>query len=823
MNINNDMWLIEDSVLKEYRDDSPVVHIPDGVRVIDNKAFARNNFIKRFNHNEILEVKFPNTLQEIREQAFYNCDFETIELPDSVTVIKSEAFAGCKKLRNFKVSNATFGLNVFSGDMDFNMSVTPNVRFNSINYGIKYISIDCNSSNVKDINSILYSIKNNCRNIKHISIDNINYEDIKDIHFDYVINENTLVIIKDPATNTSIKIEKSKLTEYVSDKKDIILPEGITILGEKVFYYKNIKQIKLPTSLKVIEEDSLVLNYFEYIEIPQNVEKVESSMTNQCGYNPLSVKLLSHNCTFNKDTFYSSNIKDFYFHISTIFVKDVYSSYDNALKDCTYHIDCKDIENIEIEKKLEKLVKTLKTGKKIILYNSNLTKMDIDRMTFLSLNVELKDDPNILKSVYEDECVNKEKNVVKIDKKNIEKDKDIEEKITNIEELIKDIKDEDKISIKNKVEDLLEKFRCKQDSLEPTIDFESDFDIKLEIKDDIISLKATLLASLDMIINTILLNNNDLELIKKINAYKELLNDKNTYKPSNTNTLEDKIKYIKYVVALTKSINENIKIDLLLDLENILDEIYTSVSKRMGTSLDDRLVINSFIDYEQRLIDDVEKVFQKATYNDLLIGTFLGNLDTDLADIFNNLNDILDELDEENKNKFQHMLNELLIKYLNVEEIDIAKITTDIARDLNPILLKLKDVSPLIGKHNIIDSLRNSKKILNGEIVYYNNEGFNACIEEFTREIYETVKFAPDIIVEKTNIKINEVIDKYLSMLLNNEQVINKKMQFYQNILNFNEEQILYFMILSDLVNIRMIVDSYFVQKDIYERRKVNI
>lgn len=94
--------------------------IPEGIEVIGKDAFLS----KRFQHNNIKSIKFPDSLKEIEEKAFSQCidltdiqfgnglecieknafssciELEEIVLPDSLRVIESQAFANCSKLKN---------------------------------------------------------------------------------------------------------------------------------------------------------------------------------------------------------------------------------------------------------------------------------------------------------------------------------------------------------------------------------------------------------------------------------------------------------------------------------------------------------------------------------------------------------------------------------------------------------------------------------------------------------------------------------------------------------------------------------------------------
>ncbi|MBE6027825.1 MAG: hypothetical protein E7227_04355 [Clostridiales bacterium] len=85
------------------------VVLPDGLRKIGDKAFASNG---------IKEVVFPPQLQQIGLQAFANNEIENILLPDSVTSIDVGAFATNPPLRNVtiprnseytKIEGGTFG------------------------------------------------------------------------------------------------------------------------------------------------------------------------------------------------------------------------------------------------------------------------------------------------------------------------------------------------------------------------------------------------------------------------------------------------------------------------------------------------------------------------------------------------------------------------------------------------------------------------------------------------------------------------------------------------------------------------------------------
>ena len=72
------------------------VVVPNGVKNIEKNAFSHNTW---FSPNHLIEVKLPDGLETIGENAFKNCiELETINLPDTVKTIGHNAFENCKSL-----------------------------------------------------------------------------------------------------------------------------------------------------------------------------------------------------------------------------------------------------------------------------------------------------------------------------------------------------------------------------------------------------------------------------------------------------------------------------------------------------------------------------------------------------------------------------------------------------------------------------------------------------------------------------------------------------------------------------------------------------
>ena len=74
--------------------------IPNGVRIIDDKAFYANHYIK--------SLKLPNSLTKIGKFAFSNCDdLTSIRIPRNVTAIGEEAFSWCRVLEKVTFGSGT--------------------------------------------------------------------------------------------------------------------------------------------------------------------------------------------------------------------------------------------------------------------------------------------------------------------------------------------------------------------------------------------------------------------------------------------------------------------------------------------------------------------------------------------------------------------------------------------------------------------------------------------------------------------------------------------------------------------------------------------
>ena len=126
---------IRDGVLVQYHGSAAVVHVPEGVRRIDDHAFTKTLFIKNSGpppmcswdgmdnpeldqfgpHVEyigfsfIREVILPDSVEVIGEWAFYTCaNLEQVRMSRNLRRIGKDAFKGCHRLKSVEVPADTY-------------------------------------------------------------------------------------------------------------------------------------------------------------------------------------------------------------------------------------------------------------------------------------------------------------------------------------------------------------------------------------------------------------------------------------------------------------------------------------------------------------------------------------------------------------------------------------------------------------------------------------------------------------------------------------------------------------------------------------------
>ncbi len=195
--------------------------IPDGVKIIGNRALRKTAI-------EIL--KLPETLEVIGDSAVWECDALTkVIIPNNVRSIGNDAFAGCNNLRNINLpeSLTTIGCGVFTSPYITSITIPKNV----VSMGQGY--------------TVGYSTFSGCKNLET------------------VIFEEGITKIPDVALY------------YCESVKNIVIPDGVKIIGNRALRKTAIEILKLPETLEVIGDSAVwECGALTKVIIPNNVKSI---------------------------------------------------------------------------------------------------------------------------------------------------------------------------------------------------------------------------------------------------------------------------------------------------------------------------------------------------------------------------------------------------------------------------------------------------------------------------------------------------------------------------------------------------------------------
>ncbi|MFH6737719.1 leucine-rich repeat protein [Streptococcus suis] len=194
--------------------------IPEGVTEIESYAFSDSS---------LREVVFPSTLTKIGSSAFSGTPLTTISLPSSVTTIESSAFSSTQ----LTTVTLPAGLTHLGSSAFGNISSLTSVNIpKALNSDSNYYS---SSSPFAGSN-----------NLTQISFDE------------------------------GITVIPDYLFKDLSGLVGMLIPEGVTAIGNSAFAYTNIADITLPTSLERIGSSAFSNTKLSSVIVPDNVKTIGS-------------------------------------------------------------------------------------------------------------------------------------------------------------------------------------------------------------------------------------------------------------------------------------------------------------------------------------------------------------------------------------------------------------------------------------------------------------------------------------------------------------------------------------------------------------------
>ncbi len=248
------------------------------LKVIGFNAFG--NCIK------LPEINLPNSLEEIRDFAFYDCDsLKNVEIPAKVSFIGCAAFGGCTKLDKFIVHEDNQSFTTIDGVL-FNREKTKLIAFpcgyKSKHYivpeGVQVIGEGAFAgANIETIElpSSLQTIEccafQSCQNIKSLVIPN-SVTEIGKLAFMNCTNLSKITL------SENLTILKEQTFTSCNKLKELIIPSSVKKIEQfALAWTKNIESLTLNEGLEEIA-DYLKFTKIKKLVIPSTVKKIVSGL-----------------------------------------------------------------------------------------------------------------------------------------------------------------------------------------------------------------------------------------------------------------------------------------------------------------------------------------------------------------------------------------------------------------------------------------------------------------------------------------------------------------------------------------------------------------
>ena len=214
---------IENGVLKKYHGDANAVVIPDGITCIGDLAFQGCEFLTA--------VKIPDSVTSIGNFAFWGCSaLASVYLPDGLTSIGDGAFQACDAL------------------------TTIDLPENVTHIGRAALQPNVTSSTPSPV---------------------------------FVPDTKPEPPKPDPkpaSPLTDFKIKKGVLIKYLGHSEDVVIPEGVTEIGNKAFSScLYLESIEIPNGVTTIGNEAFTFCYsLRFIHIPNSVTSIGDGAFSWC-------------------------------------------------------------------------------------------------------------------------------------------------------------------------------------------------------------------------------------------------------------------------------------------------------------------------------------------------------------------------------------------------------------------------------------------------------------------------------------------------------------------------------------------------------------
>ncbi len=256
------------------------VKFPALLDSINSRAFAGCTALKA--------IEFPSSLDYIGESAFEGAGLTEVTVPSTVLEMSYSIFKNCKNLVSAEVNakEEFIGESLFEGCT----SLTEASFSSYARYIRSYVFKGCSSLKTVvfeecpiEIDSEVFS---GCTSLESVtlpaSIEDFDYTTFDGYDGDIKFAEGSEYSWIEGSGNSFLSDYGTTLFIWDEEITDIVVPEGVTRLGDSVFFTQVIDSISFPSTLTTIGEEAFRNAYFDSIVLPEGVTTIENEAFSGC-------------------------------------------------------------------------------------------------------------------------------------------------------------------------------------------------------------------------------------------------------------------------------------------------------------------------------------------------------------------------------------------------------------------------------------------------------------------------------------------------------------------------------------------------------------